>query len=309
MTPDEYTIKEYMLPVGNGHTVYVHDWGNPKSKQPFLFLHGGPGSGCNDAFKAFFDGTRDRVIFFDQRGAGKSTPKGKLEHNTTQDLISDIEHILDNHGLEKIIIFGGSWGTTLALAYALAHPGRVASMVIRGIFTGRQAEIDHLDKGNFRNFFPDVWDAYLLRTPEQYRDDPTAYHSARAVGDDTKAAFESSYALGEFEGSVSALEDRHKATDPKIFDPVPARIEAHYIMNHCFMEENYIMDNAHTLSMPIWIVQGRYDMVCPPVTAYELHKRLPQSSLVMTQSGHSGNDHGNFDALRATVAALAALYA
>ena len=309
MTPDEYTIKEYALGVSGGHKLYVHDWGNTHAKQTFLFLHGGPGGGCVDAYKAFFDGTRDHVIFFDQRGCGKSTPRGRIEHNTTQDLIGDIELILEKHSLKKVIVFGGSWGSTLALAYALAHPEHVAAMIIRGIFTSRQFEIDHLDKGIFRNFFPDVWDAYLARTPEQYRDDPTAYHNARAVGNDAKAAFESSYALGEFEGSVSSLEDRHKPADLKTFDPVPARIEAHYIQNHCFMEENHIMDNAHKLTMPVWIVQGRYDMVCPPITAYELHKRLPKSNLVLTQSGHSGNDHGNFDALRATVAALAVPHA
>src|SRR5258708_10643681 len=147
MTPDKFTVKEQMLPVGDGHTLYVHEWRNPTSGRTFVFLHCGPGSGCNDGHKGLFDGSRDRVIFFDQRCAGKSTPAGSLVANTTQHLVSDIEQIRKTLHLDAFTIVGGSWGSLLALAYALEHPTQVSAMVLRGIFTGSEAEDDYLYKG------------------------------------------------------------------------------------------------------------------------------------------------------------------
>src|SRR3989344_4695027 len=176
MTPDKYTISERFIGVGNEHELYVHDYGNPKAKISILFLHGGPGSGCDDSHKQLLlNPEKQRIIFFDQRGSGKSLPKGSLRHNTTDYLIKDIEAIAKEYKLSQFVITGGSWGSCLALAYALKHPKRVKAMVLRGIFTGSSREIDFLDKGRFQDFFPDVWGAYLARTPEKYRQNPSAY--------------------------------------------------------------------------------------------------------------------------------------
>jgi proline iminopeptidase len=305
MTPDSYTIREQMLSVGDGHELYVHEWGNKQANHTFLFLHGGPGSGCNDSHKALFDGERDHVIFFDQRGAGKSVPGGSFTANTTNHLIGDIELILEACKVRQATLVGGSWGACLALAYGLAHPERVTAMVLRGIFTGSQTEIDYLDKGTFRLFYPEVWDAFLARTPKARRADPTAYHISRATTQDTAAATDGAYAYSELEGSIISLDDRHKPADRATFNPNNTRIETHYTKNGCFMEDRYILKNAHKLQMPVWLVQGRYDMVCPPVTAYELHRSLPNSELIFTVSGHAGSDRGNFDTMRSVIRTLA----
>ena len=161
MTPDKYTISESMLDVDNGHQLYIHDWGNQTAVKPIVFLHGGPGGSTKDHHKTSFDPTEQRVIFFDQRGCGRSLPLGSLSNNTTDDLIEDIEIIADHLNLKTFIINGGSWGSCLALAYSLAHPERVTALVLRGIFTGSQSEIDWLDSGKFRTFFPEVWAQYL----------------------------------------------------------------------------------------------------------------------------------------------------
>ena len=305
MTPDAYTIKEQMLPVGDGHELYVVEWGNKAAGQTFLYLHGGPGAGCNNKMKSVFDGMRDHVIFFDQRGAGKSTPQGSLVANTTQHLINDINKILEIFGLKQIVVVGGSWGSTLALAYAIAHPERVSALVLRGVFTGTQSEDDYLHKGGFRHMFPDVWDAYLARTPNEHHSDPSAYHMPRALSDDPEAAKESAYALDEMEGSISSRDDRHMPQAYDTFNPNPARIETHYLYNHCFMDEQHIQRNLPKLTMPVWIVQGRYDTVCPPETAYAVHKVLPHSSLIFTDAGHTLNDRGNFDATKSIISTLA----
>jgi len=298
MTPDEHTLSEQMLAVGDGHELYVYDWGNPAASVPIVFLHGGPGAGIKDRYKATFDPAVQRVIFFDQRGCGKSTPYGSLEHNTTWEQIEDIEKIAETFGLETCIITGGSWGSCLALAYALKYPGRVKAMVLRGIFTGSQAEVDYLDKGHFATHFPDVWDRYLDATPAKYHDDPGKYHTTRILGDDVEAARESAYAYGNLEGALLALDDRFTPpTFDDTYDPVLSKLEIHYMVNRCFMPDRYIMDNAHKLKMPIWLIQGRYDFVCPPVTAYELNEKLPNSHLIWTTAGH-GNDRPNYDVNR-----------
>lgn len=304
MTNDAFTIQECMLPVGEGHELYVHEWGNKTAAKTFLFLHGGPGSGCSDSHKTYFDGTRDHVIFFDQRGAGNSTPHGSLVANTTQDLVEDIEKILAKFNLEQVVTVGGSWGTTLSLAYAVAHPEKVTAMVLRGLFTGAQAEIDFMHDGTFRWFFPDAWEAFVNTVPAAYRNNPSAYHAARALGDDAEAAVDSTYAYRELEGSISTLDDRHAPVLREDFQPYGGQIEIHYLVNHCFMEDRYLMDRLHTLTMPVWIINGRYDNVCPPSIAFEAHRLLPNSELIYTIAGHSANDRGNFDAVRAVISSL-----
>lgn len=286
MTPDSHTIQETFLEVGDGHTLYIHDWGNKTAKTPIIFLHGGPGDQSKDRHKLPFDPTRQRVIFFDQRGSGRSLPYGSLEHNTTQDLVEDIEKIASHLKLDKFILTGGSWGSCLALAYGLAHPERITAMVLSGIYTGSQAENDWILTGRFRTFFPDAWDAYLAATPKAHHANPSAYHYQRVMSGDEAAARESGYAYQTLEGSILSLDDRFTPGDPATYDPSSARIEMHYMRERCFMPDRYILNNAHKLTMPVWLVQGRYDMVCPPATAYELHQRLPNGELVWTTSGH-----------------------
>lgn len=303
MTPDEFTLAETFVEVGDGHTLYVHDWGNKTAKTPIIFLHGGPGSGSKDSYKTTFDPTVQRVIFFDQRGSGKSLPAGELAHNTTQDLVEDIERIAKHLKLDKFVLTGGSWGSCLALAYGLKYPKRVEAMVLRGIFTGSQSEINWLDEGRWSVFFPDLWDTYLDQTPQSHQNNPTKYHAERALKGDGEDAKKSAYTYGNVEGALLSLDDRFTPRAFDEYDPASIKIEIHYMQNHCFIPDRHILDNAHKLTMPIWLIQGRYDMVCPPVTAYELHHKLPNSHLIWTAAGH-GNDRPNYDVTRTILQTL-----
>jgi len=268
MVPDEFTIQETFVDVGDGHQLYVHEWGNPKAHTPIVFLHGGPGDGTHPRHQQYFNPYEQRVVFFDQRGAGKSVPYGSLEHNTTTDLVEDIEKIAKHIGLEQFALTGSSWATVLGLAYALKYPHRVVAIALRGIFTGSQGEIDYLDKGGYHIFFPDAWDNYLSQTPKARHNDPTAYHFERILGDNPAIMHKSAYIYANLERSLLSLDDRFTPQDLDTFDPIPTRIEAHYMSNHCFLPDRYILDNADKLTMPIWIIQGRYDVICPPRTAY-----------------------------------------
>lgn len=298
MTPDEHTNYEFFLDASDGHQLYVHDWGKKDAMVPIIFLHGGPGAGVSDRHKQRFVPEQQRIIFFDQRGAGKSLPVGSLDDNTTEKLIGDIEAIRNKLNIEKFIVVGGSWGSTLALVYGLKHPGHVHAMVLNGIFTARKSEIEYLDSGGFRTFFPDLWDKYQASVPQHYRKNPSKYHYKNIFGKDENAAKNSAYAYSEkLEGPLLGIDDRYSPDKYEEFDPNPMKIELHYLANACFLPENYILDNAHKLTMPIWLVQGRYDMVCPPITAYELHKKLPNSQLIWTIAGH-GNDRANYDVNR-----------
>ena len=294
MTPDKYTIETFMLDVGDGHQLSVYDWGNKNSKNPIIFLHGGPGGGVRDSNKQSFDPTIHRVIFFDQRGAGKSIPYGSLEANTTDALIEDISKIADRLGLEAFTLTGGSWGTTLALLYGIKYPKRVQRMVLRGIFTATKPEHEWITKGGYNSFFPDVFERYINETPEEHRHEADSYHYRRILGDDQSESANSSIIMGKVEGSLISLDDRYVAPNEKDYDTTFMRIESHYLSNDCFIADNYILDNADAHTMPIWLIQGRYDMVCPPISAWKLHKKLTNSKLTFTMAGH-GNDRSNYD--------------
>jgi len=297
MTPDDYTIQESFVDVGDGHQLYLQDWGNIKAKTPIIFLHGGPGKGVSNRHKQRFNPYEQRVIYFDQRGSGRSIPYGSLEHNNTSKLIEDIELIVNHLGITKFAITGASWGSCLALAYSLKYPDKIAGLTLQGIFTGSVAEIDYLDKGGFKTYFPDVWEQYLSQTPVSHHNNPTIYHFERILGDDINTIRSSAYIYSNMEASLMSIDDRFTPEDPKDFDSIPIRVEAYYVANHCFLPDRYILDNAHKLKMPIWIVQGRYDVVCPPHTAYELHKKTTNSTLIWTMAGH-GNDRSNYDVMR-----------
>lgn len=286
MTPDEYTIQQAFIEVGDGHQLYTCEWGNPSAKTTFILLHGGPGSYSKDAHKRQFNPTQHRVIFYDQRGCGQSTPYGSLEHNTTQDLVEDITKLLKHYKVGKAVFIGGSWGAALALVYAVAHPARVEALVLNGVFTGSKEEIGWLDQGRFKAFYPDAWEAFLARTPRKHHNDPVAYHTKRVLGQDNQAMVESGHAYETLEGSVMFLDDRVRSSDLATFDPLPIRMEMFYMQKGCFLPDRHVFDNAHKLTMPVWMVQGRYDMVCPPKAAYELHQKLPNSQLIWTISNH-----------------------
>lgn len=298
MTPDRHTSRETFVDTGDGHKLYVHDWGNEKAKTPILFLHGGPGSGCSDRHKRLFDPMRQRVIFFDQRGAGRSAPYGTLERNTTQDLVADIEKVTNACKLDSFIVVGGSWGSCLALVYTLEHPKHVQALVLRGIFTGSQAEIDWLSRGTWRTFFPEAWNELLAATPKTHYRNPLAYHTARILGTDDQTAKASAYTVSNVEGALLSLDDRFTPQLFDEFDPTSTRIETHYMLNHCFLPDRYILSNAHKVTIPVWLVQGRYDFVCPPSTAYELDRKLPNSQLIPTVAGHYGSERASWDVTR-----------
>ena len=302
MNTDQYTINQTMLPVGDGHTLSVQLWGSPEAAETIIFLHGGPGGGCSDKHKLLFDPLKQQVVFFDQRGCGKSLPYGSLEANDTAHMIEDIRTIAARYKLEAFTLTGGSWGSCLALAYAVKYPQQVTRLVLRGIFTARQREIDYLDKGEFRTTYPEVWESFLASVPTSHRNNPVAYHRPRILGDDPIASKASAYAYSILEGSLISLDDRSSVPEFDEFDPASTKIECHYSANNCFLPEGYIMDNASKLSMPVSLIQGRYDMVCPPFTAYELAQKLPNARLYWTIAGHSGYDRPNWDLTRALLA-------
>jgi proline iminopeptidase len=299
MNSDQYTIEEKMLDVGYGHQLYLQLWGNKDAKEFIVFLHGGPGSGVSDSYKGSFDPLKQKVIFFDQRGCGKSIPYGSLDENTTADLVEDINKITEYFGAKTFILTGSSWGSCLALAYAIDNPDRVTKMVMRGIFTGRKSEIDFVEKGGYRSFFPDVWDQFVESVPESNRADPAAFHKKQMLGSDKEKAKRSAYAYARMESSIVSLDDRTNITDYELFDPLPVIIESHYIANGCFLNEGYIIKNAKKLKMPVYLIQGRYDAVCPPFAAYDLASKLPNCHLYWTIAGHSGRDRANFDLTKA----------
>ncbi len=304
MTPDDHTNQELFLDVGDGHQLYVHDWGNPKAKMPILFLHGGPGAGCNDGHKQSFDPAQQRVIFHDQRGSGKSLPAGSLEHNTTHDAANDINKVTERLGIKQFILTGGSWGSLLALVYAIHNPERLHAMVLRGIFTGTTAEEHWLTKGGFKASFPEVWEAYLQNTPTAHHADPSAYHLKQIAEGTPEEQKRSAYAYGNMEYALLSLDDRPKVSSYEDYDPTSIMIETHYAAHKYWLEERFVLDNAHKLTMPVFLVHGRYDMLCPPLGAYQLHQNLPHSQLIWTVAGHSGGDRANYDTARALLLQL-----
>lgn len=287
-----------MLDVGDGHRLYVHDWGNAEATMPIVFLHGGPGTGCSDRHKQRFDPRINRVIFHDQRGSGRSTPYGELSGNDTYALADDIERIADKLQLDSFVLTGGSWGSCLALVYAIKHPERVSKLILSGVFTGSQAEINWMNRGLFKLYYPDVWQAFIAAVPADNRSDPTAYHISRLFADNTATAQASAHALSNLEGALLSLDDR-RTPQPltEDFDLVPTQLEAHYMRHGYFIPDNFIPDNAPNITTPTWLVQGRYDMLCPPITAFKLHRQIKHSRLLWTMAGH-GNDRSTFDVLR-----------
>jgi proline iminopeptidase len=294
------------LVVESGHVLYWETSGNPRGL-PALFLHGGPGGGCSVNDRRYFDASRYRIVLFDQRGCGRSTPAGALESNTTAHLIADIEALRRQLGIERWLLFGGSWGATLALAYAEQYPQRVSAMVLRGVFTARQSELDWLYRNGASQIFPEPWARFAAFIPEgEWPDLVRAYHARLTCGD---AAIEAAAARAWclWEDTIATL-----LMTPPSFDEAAllslARIETHYFLHQAFLEEGQLIANAHRLrGIPGVIVQGRYDMVTPPVTAWTLHQAWPGSTLkIVADAGHASSEPGIRRELIAATDALCA---
>lgn len=281
--------------------MYYEESGNPKGF-PAVFVHGGPGGGTQPEHRRYFDPKYYRIILFDQRGCGKSTPNASLEDNTTWDLVRDMELLREHLNIEKWLVFGGSWGSTLSLAYAETHPERVTHLVLRGIFLVRQWEIDWLYQKGADAIFPDKWEDYVKPIPEAERGDfVTAYHK-RLTSSDRKVQLEAARAWSGWEGSTSKL-----LVDPDMiahysdddFAIAFARIECHYFFNKGFMEDGQLLrDVGRIRHIPTTIVQGRYDVVCPIRSAWDLHRAFPEAKLVISPtSGHSAFEVENRSAL------------
>jgi len=274
------------------HSVYWESCGNPNGK-PVVFVHGGPGGGTSPATRRFFNPEKYHIIQFDQRGCGKSTPHACLEENTTWDLIADMEAIRNLLGINKWQVFGGSWGSTLALAYAEKHPDRVSELILRGIFLLRKQELHWFYQEGAGRIFPDAWQPYLNHIPESERHDMMAAYQKRLLSDDESVRLAAAKHWSVWEGSTCHLypDLQHiEETADAEFALAFARIENHYFMNHGFFShENQLLDEIEKIRhIPTVIIQGRYDVVCPMQTAYDLKQAFPEAELIVVpDAGHS----------------------
>lgn len=303
--PEIKPFARHDLAVETPHVLYVDESGQ-KDGLPVVFIHGGPGGGCDSLSRRFFDPSIYRIITFDQRGAGRSTPHASLENNTTAALIEDLEALREHLQIDKWVLFGGSWGSTLALAYAQAHPQRVSGMILRGIFLCRDEDIRWFYQEGASRVFPDYWEDYQTLIPENERDDMVAAYYRRLTGDDEICQMHAARAWSGWEGCCATLRpstqvvERFTETRRAL---AMARIECHYFINKAFLEPNQLLRDMPKIEhIPGIIVHGRYDMVCPLDNAHALHQRWPGSELqIIRDAGHAASEVGIADALvRAT---------
>jgi len=292
------------LRVSPVHELYYEQCGNPNGK-PVVFLHGGPGAGLNPDYRRFFDPQAYRVILFDQRGAGKSRPHASLDDNTTWDLVQYIERLREHFGVEKWQVFGGSWGSTLALAYAVTHPERVTELVLRGIFLGRRKEIRWLyeDSQGASSIMPDTWEEYVRIIPEAERSDLIRAYYRRLTDDNHAVRMEAARAWSIWEASALKLIQDQSLIDD-FSEPEKAlalaRTECHYFINSCFfVSDNYLLEHIERIRhIPAVLVHGRYDVLCPTANAWDLHRAWPEATLkIIPDAGHSVTEPGIADAL------------
>lgn len=293
------------LDTGEGHRIYWERCGTPGAK-PAVFLHGGPGGGSTPTHRRFFDPARYDVLLFDQRGCGRSTPHASLDGNTTWHLVADIERLREMAGIGRWLVFGGSWGSSLALAYAEAHPDRATELVLRGIFTLRRFELEWYYQEGASFLFPEKWERFLAPIPPAERGDLMAAYRRRLVGDDPALRLEAAKAWSRWEGETLTL-----LPDPSVSDPFMqeefaiafARIENHYFVHGGWMEEGQLLRDAPRLAgIPTVVVQGRYDVATPAVTAWDLCRALPKAEFYLIEdAGHAATEPGIRDRLiRAT---------
>ncbi len=297
MYPEIQPYSQGFLNTEDGHQVYWELCGNPDGK-PAIFLHGGPGGGCSPAHRRLFNPQRYNILLFDQRGCGRSVPHASLENNTTWDLVADIERLrTEVLKTEKALVFGGSWGSTLGLAYAQTHPHRVSELIVRGIFTVRHEELQWFYQEGASWLFPDQWENYLAPIPENERHDLIAAYHKRLTGDDWTAKIQAAQAWTQWEShTITLLPNAAHLAEHADDDSALAfaRIENHYFVHKGFMEEGQLLRNAHMLhSIPGVIIQGRYDACTPVKTAWELHKAWPQAEFhLINDAGHAFDEPG-----------------
>ena len=292
------------LRVSSIHEIYYEQCGKADG-QPAVFLHGGPGGGLHPEYRQFFDPDNYRVVLFDQRGSGQSTPHANLEENTTWDLVADIERLRELLRIDRWLVFGGSWGSTLSLAYAETHPDRVTALVLRGIFLCRPTEIDWFYQAGHgaSAIYPDVWEEYVKVIPEAERGDMLRAYHKRLMSEDENVRLEAAKAWSIWEGSTSKLYPDKQLIDhagEAHFALALARIEAHYFVNNSFFpSDNYLLENIQKIRhIPGVIVQGRYDVVCPAMSAWDLHRAWPEAALhIVPDAGHSALEPGITSAL------------
>jgi proline iminopeptidase len=294
--PEIEPYEHGMLDVGDGHRVYWELCGNPNGK-PVVFLHGGPGGGCTPTQRRLFDPEKYRILLFDQRGCGRSTPYASLEANTTWHLVADIERLREMIGVDKWMVFGGSWGSTLALAYAETHPERVTELVLRGIFTLRRSELLWYYQEGASWIFPDKWEGFLAPIPEEERGDLMAAYRKRLIDPDPAVQAKAARAWSLWEGETITLLHNQEYSDQfgdEHYAIAFARIENHYFVNEGWFEDGQLIRNAHRLKdIPGVIIQGRYDMATPAKTAWDLHKAWPEAQFIMVpDAGHAVSEPG-----------------
>ena len=305
--PPVEPFDQRMMAMGAGHRVYVEQCGNPVGI-PVMVLHGGPGGGCSPAMRRYFDPAVYRIVLFDQRGCGRSRPHASVEANTTWDLVADIERIRVEFGIDKLILFGGSWGATLALVYAISHPERVRHLVLRGVFLMTQAELKWFYGGGAGAFFPDLWARFVAPIPEDQRSDLIAAYHRRLFSGNLVEEIRLGRVWANWENALASFQyDGPSGEGPADYARAFARLENHYFQNAGFLPvDNWILQQKPML-MPIssTIIQGRYDMICPPVSAWRLAEGWPRATLkLIAQAGHALSEPGISEALVGVMDAL-----
>jgi len=307
--PELEPFNKGSLNVGQMHQIYFEECGNPVGT-PLVFLHGGPGSGCNPTQRRFFDPVFYRIVLFDQRGCGRSKPHGEVDANTTDDLVNDIEALRLHLNIDKWHIFGGSWGSTLAIAYAVKHAERIISLTLRGIFLSRPSELKWF-LGDVQHFYPEVWDKLVKYLPPNKQNDVLNAYAALIFNTDLTISGDAAEQWNAFENAIMRLKPLGKEiieatsktaeelNNERITEVARARVQIHYILNQCFVDGEALLKKAANLTnIPTTIVQGRYDMVCPPQTAWALHQSMPHAKFTMVADvGHSAMEPGVTSAL------------
>jgi len=306
--PEIEPFNKNWLKTGVFHEIYYEECGNPEGS-PVVFLHGGPGSGCNPMQRRFFDPKYYRIVLLDQRGCGRSKPQGEVNENTTDDLVAYIESLRAHLNIAQWHVFGGSWGSTLALAYALKHTASVISLTLRGIFLSRPTEL-HWFLGDVKHFYPEVWQTLLDYLPENERENVLIAYEKRIFSDSAKINQPAAARWNAFEGAILRLKPTENTTTEPAksaeeivraneAEVARARVQIHYIQHHCFVDGEAILKSAAKLAhIPTVIVQGRYDMVCPPQTAWLLARSMPHAEFVIVpDAGHSATEPGITSAL------------
>lgn len=298
------SIKSYAthsLKVDDIHTLHIEECGNPDGV-PIIVLHSGPGAGFESVHKRLFDPEKYRIILFDQRGAGRSTPHASLKNNTSQDLIDDLEKIREHLAIGKWHVFGNAWGTTLGLLYAQEYPQNVSGLILSSIFLARQHDIDWFYKNGASAIFPDYWHEFVSYIPKQEHDNIIAAYANRLNGNDELVRMNAAKHWSLWQAKCAALQPHNNIiehfSDPR-FAAGLACIESHYFVNHCFIDDNAILDNIQKIRhIPMFIIHGRYDMICPLDNAWQLHEACPSSELmVIRDAGHSLREPGVIDAV------------